>query len=47
MREMMFFLKMSEREQRVRLSQNVPSVEDYRQCRMGTSAMGVISAIHE
>ena len=44
MREILFFLKMSEREQKV---QYVPSVEEYWRCRMGTSAVGVCAAVLE
>ena len=46
-KEITHFMKMSEREQKVRLSQHVPSIEEYWQIRMGTSAVGVCAAVIE
>jgi len=37
----------SEIEQQVRLSDKLPTVEEYWQCRMGTSAVGVTLAVNE
>ena len=43
----MFFLDMSEREQRFQLGEDVPSREEYWRYRMGTSAVGSLAAILE
>ncbi len=44
---MMRYLDMSEVEQRIRLSGQVPTVEAYQEMRMGTSAVGVTLALLE
>ena len=44
MKEIEFFLEMSEQEQRVRLAQKVPTLEEYWRIRIGTSAVGVMIA---
>lgn len=46
-KELMFFLDMSECEQRFQLGEDVPSREDYWRYRMGTSAVGSLAAILE
>ncbi|RAL64505.1 hypothetical protein DID88_001980 [Monilinia fructigena] len=45
--ELLFFMDCSEIEQRVRLSEKLPTVEEYWRCRMGTSAVGVTTAMNE
>ncbi len=47
MQEIEVFVNMSELEQRVQLSGQLPSVESYQRRRMGTSAVGVCLAIQE
>lgn len=45
--EIEFFVKMAELEQRVQMSDRLPTVEEYRRRRMGTSAVAVCIAITE
>ncbi len=45
--EMMRYFDMSEVEQRIRLSGQVPTVEAYQEMRMGTSAVGVTLSLLE
>lgn len=47
MEEMLFYLEMSQREQRVRLDDRIMDADEYWEIRMGTSAVGVISAVNE
>ncbi len=47
MQQIEHFIEMSELEQRVQLSGDLPSVESYQRRRMGTSAVAVCLAIHE
>jgi hypothetical protein len=46
-KELEFFMETSETEQVRRLSEDLPSVDEYIACRMGTSAVGVTSAYNE
>ncbi|KAL8908996.1 MAG: hypothetical protein Q9207_000447 [Kuettlingeria erythrocarpa] len=43
--ELVFFVKMTESEQRVQMSGVLPTVKEYRQRRMGSSAVGVCIAV--
>ena len=45
--ELLFFIRMCEQEQRVKISPDLPTVEDYMSRRMGPSAVGVCLAIME
>ncbi|KAM3072435.1 hypothetical protein ACMFMG_009236 [Clarireedia jacksonii] len=45
--QMVFFMDCSEIEQRVRLSDELPTIGQYWDCRMGTSAVGVTLAVNE
>ncbi|PQE26796.1 terpenoid synthase protein [Rutstroemia sp. NJR-2017a BVV2] len=45
--QMLFFMDCSEIEQRVRLSGELPTIGQYWNCRMGTSAVGVTLAVNE
>ncbi|KAI0190904.1 isoprenoid synthase domain-containing protein [Xylaria flabelliformis] len=45
--ELIFFIKMCEEEQKVQMNGRFPSVEEYLQRRMGSSAVGVCLAITE
>ena len=47
LQEIEFFLQMSAKEQKVSLDEHLPSVEQYIQRRMGTSAVGVCLAMTE
>ena len=47
MREIDFFVQMCELEQLAELSGQLPSVESYQRCRMGTSAVTICLALHE
>ncbi|KAF4629893.1 hypothetical protein G7Y89_g8253 [Cudoniella acicularis] len=47
MKEIIFFMEMSEIEQRRRLSPELPTIGEYWECRMGTSAVGVCIAMLE
>ncbi|KAF2180110.1 terpenoid synthase [Zopfia rhizophila CBS 207.26] len=47
LRELEFFMETSEVEQRRRLSEDLPTLDEYITCRMGTSAVGVTSAFNE
>ncbi|KAF2733669.1 terpenoid synthase [Polyplosphaeria fusca] len=47
LRELEFFMETSEIEQRKRLSDDLPTLDEYITCRMGTSAVGVTSAFNE
>ena len=47
MRELDFYIKMTELEQRVQLDGNLPSVASYMRRRMGSGAVGVLVAVHE
>lgn len=47
MDQMLFFMQKSLDEQRMRLSGDIPSVPAYWETRMGTSAVGVCSAVIE
>lgn len=47
MKEIVFFMNMSEHEQRVRLAGKIPSTEEYWEYRMGTSAVGICLAVIE
>lgn len=46
-RELCFYIEMSEREQEVKLSGDIPSFDSYIRVRLGTSAMGAIIALNE
>jgi hypothetical protein len=46
-KELEFFMETSETEQIRRLSKDLPTVDEYIACRMGTSAVGVTSAYNE
>ena len=46
-REVETFMNASEREQRVRLSGGLPSVEEFWEYRLGSSAVGVCLAVNE
>ncbi|KAF2467746.1 terpenoid synthase [Lindgomyces ingoldianus] len=46
-KELEFFMETSEVEQRRRLSEELPTLDEYITCRMGTSAVGVTSAFNE
>ncbi|KAF2871389.1 isoprenoid synthase domain-containing protein [Massariosphaeria phaeospora] len=46
-KELEFFMETSETEQERRLSENLPTLDEYITCRMGTSAVGVTSAYNE
>ncbi|KAF2121055.1 isoprenoid synthase domain-containing protein [Lophiotrema nucula] len=47
LKELEFFMETSEVEQRRRLSEDLPTLDEYITCRMGTSAVGVTSAFNE
>lgn len=47
LKELEFFMETSEVEQRRRLSDDLPTMDEYITCRMGTSAVGVTSAFNE
>ncbi|ORX95690.1 isoprenoid synthase domain-containing protein, partial [Clohesyomyces aquaticus] len=47
LKELEFFMETSEVEQRTRLSEDLPTMDQYITCRMGTSAVGVTSAFNE
>jgi hypothetical protein len=47
MDEMLFFMKMSEVEQQTQLEHETPTIDQYWECRMGTSAVGVCLAVQE
>lgn len=47
MKEMLFFMDMSELEQKRKLRNEIPTLEEYWACRMGTSACGVTTAMCE
>ena len=47
MKEIEFYIEMAELEQQVQLSGKLPTVQEYRRRRMGTSAVGVCLAITE
>jgi hypothetical protein len=45
--EMMFFMNMSEQEQRLRLSGTIPSIDEFWRYRLGSSAVSVCLALNE
>lgn len=45
--ELLFFVDMTSVEQQYQMSQKLPTVEGYRQRRMGSSAVGICLAITE
>ncbi len=45
--ELEFYIEMTGAEQRVQMSEKIPTVEEYQECRMGTSAVGVLFALIE
>jgi hypothetical protein len=47
MAEMIFFMEMSDVEQRRRLNVEIPTIEEYWTCRLGTSAVGVTTVMFE
>ena len=47
MQQIEHFVNMTALEQRVQLSDHLPSLESYRKRRLGSSAVGVCLAIHE
>ena len=47
LREIEFFIEMSEAEQRTRLSDYLPTVKEYQHLRMGTGAVGPCLALTE
>ena len=47
LKELEFFMETSELEQRRRLSEDLPTLDEYITCRMETSAVGVTSAFNE
>lgn len=47
MREMVTFIDMSRREQSMRLDRKVPSIEEFWEYRLGTSAVRIALAINE
>lgn len=47
MAEMVFFMETSDVEQRRRLNDEVPTIEEYWACRLGTSAVGVTTVMFE
>ena len=47
LREIEFFIEMSEAEQRTRLSDHLPTVKEYQHHRMGTGAVGPCLALTE
>lgn len=46
-KEILFFVEMTDVEQRFLMSQKLPTVEEYRERRMGSSAVGICLAITE
>lgn len=44
---MKIFMDTTEHEQRLRMTASVPSVEEYLEYRLGTSAVGIMLAINE
>ena len=47
LRELIFYIEMSAVEQRVQISEKIPTIEEYQERRMGSSAVGVCLAITE
>jgi hypothetical protein len=45
--ELIFFMDTTENEQRRRLGEDLPTLDEYARCRMGTSAVSVVSAFNE
>jgi hypothetical protein len=45
--ELIYFMDTTEIEQRRRLSEELPTLDEYARCRMGTSAGSVIAAFNE
>ena len=47
LRELIFYIEMSALEQRVQISEKIPTIEEYLERRMGSGAVGVCWAITE
>ena len=47
LRELIFYIEMSGLEQRVQISEKIPTIEEYQERRMGSSAVEVCLAITE
>ncbi len=45
--ELEFYIEMTGAEQRVQMSEKTPTVEEYQERRMGSSAVGVLLAVTE